>query len=69
MAGQIDCPAPLPEGPADALLVKMLTSAPYMVPEKIKKAKGTRKSSRRQASFDSPSMRRPHRLAARLPQL
>ena len=25
MAGQIDCPAPLPEGPADALLAKMLT--------------------------------------------
>ena len=55
MAGQIDCPAPLPEGPADALLAKMLTPAPYTVPEKTKKAKGTRKSSRRQASSDSPS--------------
>ena len=55
MAGQIDCPAPLPEGPADALLTKMLTPAPYKVPEKTKKAKGTRKSSRRQASSDSPS--------------
>ena len=55
MAGQIDCPAPLPEGPADALLVKLLTLAPYKVPEKTKKAKGTRKSSRRQASSDSPS--------------
>ena len=55
MAGQIDCPAPLPEGPADALLAKMLTPAPYTVPEKTKKAKGTRKSSRRQASSNSPS--------------
>ena len=27
MAGQIDCPAPLPEGPADALLTEMLTLA------------------------------------------
>ena len=43
------------EGPADALLAKMLTPAPYTVPEKTKKAKGTRKSSRRQASLDSPS--------------
>ena len=55
MAGQIDCLAPLPEGPTDALLVKMLTPAPYKVPEKTKKAKGTRKSSRCQASSDSPS--------------
>ena len=55
MAGQIDCPAPLPEGPADALLAKMLTPAPYKVPEKTKKAKGTQKSSRRQASSESPS--------------
>ena len=55
MAGQSDCPAPLPEGPADALLAKMLTSAPYTVPEKTKKAKGTRKSSRCQASSDSSS--------------
>ena len=55
MAGQIDCPAPLPEDPADALLAKMLTLAPYKVPEKTKKAKGARKSSRRQASSDSLS--------------
>ena len=55
MAGQIDCLAPLPEGPADTLLAKMLTLAPYTVPEKTKKAKATRKSSRRQASSDSPS--------------
>ena len=54
MAGQIDCPAPLPEGPADAFLAKMLTPAPYKVPEKTKKAKGAQKSSRRQASSDSP---------------
>ena len=54
MARQIDCPTPLPEGPSDALLAKMLTPAPYTVPEKTKKAKGTRKSSRRQASSDSP---------------
>ena len=33
----------------------MLTPAPYKVPEKTKKAKGTRKSSRHQASSDSPS--------------
>ena len=33
----------------------MLTLAPYTVPEKTKKAKGTRKSSRCQASSDSPS--------------
>ena len=52
MAGQIGCPAPLPEGPADALLAQMLTPAPYKVPEKTKKAKGARKSSRRQASSD-----------------
>ena len=55
MAGQIDCPAPLPEGPADALLGKMLTPAPYKVSEKTKKAKGARKSSQRQASSNSPS--------------
>ena len=55
MAGQIDCSTPLPEGPADALLAKMLTRAPYTVLEKTKKTKGTRKSSRRQASSDSPS--------------
>ena len=40
MAGQIDCLASLPEGPADGLLAKMLTPAPYKVPEKTKKAKG-----------------------------
>ena len=54
-SGQINCPAPLPEDTADALLTEMLTPAPYKVPEKTKKAKGARKSSRRQASSDSPS--------------
>ena len=54
-SGQINCPTPLPEDTADALLTEMLTPAPYKVPEKTKKAKGTRKSSRRQASSDSSS--------------
>ena len=51
-SGQIICPAPLPEDTTDALLLEMLTPAPYKVPEKTKKAKGTRKSSRRQALSD-----------------
>ena len=55
MSRQINCPAPLPEDTAGALLMEMLTPAPYKVPEKTKKAKGTRKSSRRQASSNSPS--------------
>ena len=54
-SGQINCPAPLPEDTADALLTKMLTPAPYKVPEKTKKAKGTLKSSRRQVLSDSSS--------------
>ena len=53
---QINCPAPLPEDPADALLTEMRTPAPYEVPEKTKKkATGTRKSSRRQVVSDSSS--------------
>ena len=46
---QIDCPAPLPESPADALLTEMLVPAPYKGPEKKadKKAPGTQKGSRR----------------------
>ena len=53
---QINCPAPLPEDPVDALLTEMRTPAPYEVPEKTKKkAKGIRKSSRRQVVSDSPS--------------
>ena len=54
-SGQINCPAPLPEDTADALLTEMLTPSPYKVPEKTKKAKGTRKSSRRQVLSDSSS--------------
>ena len=54
-SGQINCPAPLPKDTADALLTEMLTPAPYKVPEKTKKAKGTRKSSRRQVLSDSSS--------------
>ena len=47
---QINCPAPLPEGPADARLAKLLVPTPYVVPEKkaAKRATGTRKSARRQ---------------------
>ena len=53
---QINCPAPLPEDPADALLTEMRTLAPYEVPEKTKKkAKGTRKSSQHQVVSDSSS--------------
>ena len=51
MAGQIDCLAPFPEGPADARLAELLVPAPYVVPEK--KATGTRKSSRRPVVSDS----------------
>ena len=54
-SGQINCPAPLPEDTADALLTEMLTPAPYKVSEKTKKTKRTRNRSRRQASSDSPS--------------
>ena len=54
-SGKINCPAPLPEDTLDALLTEMLTPAPYKVPEKTKKAKGTRKSSRRQVLSDSSS--------------
>ena len=55
-SGQINCPAPLPEDTADALLTEMRTPAPYEVPDKTKKkAKGTQKSSRRQVVSDSSS--------------
>ena len=56
-SGQINCPAPLPEGPADACLAKLLVPAPYVVPEKkaTKKAMGTRKSARRQEVSGSSS--------------
>ena len=52
-SGQINCPAPLPEGPTDARLAKLLVPAPYVVPEK--KATGTRKSARRQEVSGSSS--------------
>ena len=55
-SGHINCPTPLPKYTADALLTEMLTPAPYKVPEKTnKKAKGTRKCSRRQVVSDSSS--------------
>ena len=42
-AERIKCPAPLPENPADPLLMKMLVPAPYQAPakkdKKNKKAK------------------------------
>ena len=54
---QINCPAPLPEGPADARLAKLLVPAPYVVPDKkaAKRATGTQKSARRQEVSDSSS--------------
>ena len=54
---QIDCPAPLPEDPADALLAEMLVPAPYEVPAKKakKKATGTSKGLRRKVISDSSS--------------
>ena len=54
-SGQINCPAPLPKGPADARLAKLLVPAPYVVPKKkaTKRATGTRKSARRQEVSDS----------------
>ena len=57
-SGQINSPAPLPEGPADAHLAKLLVPAPYVVPEKKakkKKATGTRKSSRHMVVSDLSS--------------
>ena len=56
-AERIDCPTPLPEDPATALLTEMLVPAPYEVPEKKakKKATGTRKSLRRKVVPDSSS--------------
>ena len=57
MSGQINCPAPLPEGPVECRLAKLLVPAPYVVPEKKakKKATGTRKSARRQEVSDPSS--------------
>src|SRR3954469_13912930 len=58
IAGPINCPAPLPEDQAPALLEKLLAPAPYVVPEKkVKKIKttGTRKSARNVVMTDSSS--------------
>lgn len=57
IAKRIDCPAPLPEDPATALLTEMLFLAPYEVPEKKakKKATGTRKGLWRKVVSDSLS--------------
>ena len=51
----IDCPAPLPEDPTTALLMEMLASTPYKVPEKKaeKKATGTRKGLRCEIASDA----------------
>ena len=56
-AEQIDCPAPLPESPANALLTEMLVPAPYKVPEKKaeKKAPGIRKGLRRKVAPEASS--------------
>ena len=43
---QINCPAPLPEGPRTALLMAMLTEAPYVVPEKKEKKEEKKKEAR-----------------------
>src|SRR4051812_17880477 len=58
IAGPINCPAPLPEDQAPALLEKLLAPAPYVVPEKkVKKKKttGTRKSARNMVVSSSSS--------------
>ena len=56
-AEQIDCPTPLPEGPANALLTKMLVPAPYKGPEKKanKKAPGIQKGLRRKVAPEASS--------------
>ena len=56
-AEQIDCPAPLPESPANALLTEMLVPAPYKGPEKKadKKAPGIRKGLRRKVAPEASS--------------
>ena len=56
-AERIDCPAPLPEDPATALLTEMLVPTPYELPEKKakKKATGIRKGLRRKVTSGSSS--------------
>ena len=57
IAEQVYCPAPLPEGPADALLTEMLVPVSYKVPEKKadKKAPGIRKGLRRKVALEVSS--------------
>ena len=54
-SGQVICPAPLPEDPANARLTELLVPAPHVVPEKKakKKATGTRRSCQRLVGSDS----------------
>ena len=56
-SGQINYPSPLPKGPADARLAKLLVPAPHVVPEKKakKRAIWTRKSARRLEVSDPSS--------------
>ena len=56
-AEHIDCLAPLPEVPDNALLMEMLVPAPYKAPEKKaeKKAPGTRKGLRRKVVPEASS--------------
>ena len=58
MSGQVNCPAPLPEDPADARLTGLLVPTLYVVPGKKakEKATGTRRSSWRQVISDSSSV-------------
>ena len=69
MFGQINCPALLPEDPADARLTGLLAPAPHVVPEKKakKKATGTRNSSRFQVLPDDESDTSRRRALFRVP--
>ena len=49
-AKRVDCPAPLPEDTATALLTDMLFPAPYEVLEK----KGKKKATRTRKEFPAP---------------
>ena len=66
VAGQINCPASLPEEQEFPLLTKMLFSAPYNVLEKKprKAAKGTRSGLRRKGASDVMSEDETHSLSA-----
>ena len=54
---RIQCPAPLPEEPAEPLLTKMLVPAPYEAPKKeaSKKVKKTRSGLRCREASDARS--------------